>query len=160
MKTNDLAAHMLMGAILGGPGFGKQLNEIIDAPEPRVPVEQDPRFHRIEKILPSEFFISTGPGELEDKHYACIMAPKKNEADGYDVVAKCRYGFDGPREAMDDAARQYPSLPILSGPDEYQYPFYDMRKMQILAEAQERRNKRKEKLRVNWKKTQEGQKIK
>lgn len=126
--------------------------------------EEDPRFHRPEKISPSEYFISVGPGEIEGQFYACVMAPKPvAEVQGatddpeYNIVAKCRYGFDTEAEAKTDAARQFPSLPVLSGPDEYQYPFYDMRAMQARIDADKKRKARGAKLEEQYRKTQEGQ---
>lgn len=89
--------------------------------------EIDPRFNRKEKISPEEFFISVGPGEIEDKYYACIMTP---ERDGhYTVVAKMKAGYDTAEEAKAVAGQMLPSLPILVGADSeyfdsYEYPYY------------------------------------
>lgn len=116
------------------------------------PTEAQLDLNRIEKILPSEMFISVGPGEIEGQYYACVMAPVES-TDEYKIIAKCNYGFETEGQAKQDAARQYPSLPVLSGPDEYQYPYYNMRKMRILLEAKGKRERKAQKLAGNIEKS-------
>lgn len=132
-------------------------------------VEEDPRFHRKEKILPSEYFISTGPGEITGKYYACMMSPNlefdPNQPDDtvvidmnkpYKIIAKCYYGFKTPHEALMDASRQFPSLPVLIGGDKYEYPHYQV-PSKFETEAQTRQERRATKLAENLRKTKEGQ---
>lgn len=154
-----LGQMLIMAMALGDERTRGQVSELLgpDHPSQRPRVEDDPRFHRPEKISPAEFFISTGPGPVEGKHYAVVMAPDDTEDSGYKVMARSKYGFDDPADAKADAGKQFPSLPVLSGPEQYSYPFYDMRKMRILIEADQRRKRRADKAHRDAERSKQGQ---
>jgi len=104
----------------------------------------------IDKVDPSEFFISTGPGPSEGRYYGCVMRPASDEeileqnTEEFIVVAiETGPGHRETMQALESAAMRYPTLPVLMG-DKYFYPCFKSydRKRKILAQAEERRQRR------------------
>lgn len=153
----NMGQALLLALAMGGEETRAKVAEIV-APTSRPRTERDPRFHRLEKISPNEYFISVGPGEIEGKYYATIMAPSKDPESptGYDIIAICRYGFDTELGAKVDAAKQFPSLPVLGGTDSYSYPYYNQHKLQVILKAQELRDRKAAKRQTNWDKQQKS----
>lgn len=113
-------------------------------------VLEHPNFNVPIQIPPSLYFISVGPGPIDTQYYSCIMYPSVSEPSGFGRLAKSNYGFDTAKEALYDAAKQFPSLPVLLPPDTYEYPYFDVSKARIFNKARERRDKRQEKLLKNF----------
>lgn len=93
--------------------------------------EDDPKWNGPVRILPSEFFISVGPGKQEGKFYPTMMKPRLNgEAlnylggtEEYMIVGQLKFGFDTINEALDFAAKMMTAVPILKD-DMYQWPYF------------------------------------
>lgn len=155
-----LAQMILMGMAMGGEQTQREIHEALNLPDRVQAYSHNIRaFQRREKISPAEYFISVGPGEIEGQYYACIMRPDDDpdSETGYKVVANGNRGFDTEDEAKMDAAKQFPSLPVLSGPDQYHYPFYDLSQMPAVAEAIALQERRAAKRQRDAKRTKEGQ---
>lgn len=173
-KQLDIGSALLLGSLMNRDSM-TYAEELIPPHKSVKLITDDPRFHRLEKISPAEFFITVGRDEFKGNYYAVVMAPKgkgdvrwtdkcddcrKGECEihgpDYKIIATCRYGFSTPEEATTDAARQYPSLPVLSGTDQYQYPFYNVRKMRIIINAQKRREEKARKAQRNADRSEQG----
>lgn len=101
------------------------------------------------KVDPREFFISCGPGKVEDRYYGMVMRPATDEevesrGEWIVVAIEDGWGHVNDFEAKTKASQRYPTLPVLMGADTYVYPCwksYD-RKLRILKAAADRRAKR------------------
>lgn len=138
--------------------------------------EDDPRFNGPEKIPHEMLFLSVGPGALEDKFYAVLMAPSDNIPEGMEVLdtsdngelvvlARMKMGYDTAVEALEAAGKMMRSVPIFNK-GKFWYPFFDPNNvvtpptvverrlseidLKILQQAQYRRDRRAAKLQRNW----------
>jgi hypothetical protein len=156
------AAHMMgLMAALVGPG-----NMGLDAPvREQRKFDDDPKWNGPEKLSPSEWFISIGPGALEGKYYPCLMRPRSevtendrvlvdDPAESCVVMARMKTGFDTAEEAREFASRSMTSVAVLGTDGEFTYPHWRppiIRKpTRGEIQAEERRQRRAAKLQNNW----------
>lgn len=113
-------------------------------------VEGSEEINSIEKILPEQMFISSGPGPLEGKYYAVLMRPatekelRKDPEQLFIHLNKMKMGYDTREEALNVASQMLPSVPVLTDPknNTYEYPSYESFWGKYRIEAHERRKEK------------------
>lgn len=119
--------------------------------------EDDPQWNGPDKIPPSTFFISAGPGRLQGKWYPTLMKPRDvgeelNRLGGnedFKVVAQMKFSFDTAEQAIDYAAKLMTSVSVLNGLGGYSWPYFKHDKTKAQVEADDRRVRKADKYYLN-----------